>query len=880
MQLAERDKELDSLAALVESATSQRGQLVLVAGEAGIGKSALLEAFVTQSQPHTKTLWGYCDDLTTPRPFGPIFDLAAGLGDRISALMREGVSGADLFPEILSAISTLPAGSVLIIEDVHWADHATIDLLRYLARRMVTLRAMIILTFRPDELTESHAITLLLNNLPANVTTRLDLVPLTPAGVAQLQHESGVIVEGLFEATGGNPFFVSEILAQPPKAGRQLPTSVRDAVVTRLSRLDEPQQRLLQALSIVPEPVHLEWIEAVLGASMKEVCGQCIEKRQLVISPDQRVRFRHELARICTLSTLSAQQQDDYHRRYLDYHYSIGGSESLSLLVHHAHALADGHKVLQTAPVAAVAAASIGAHNEAAAFLACAREYVDLAGALQAAQIHEDWAYEAGLVLQMGDDVLEARHQAIALWRDLGRLDKVGLNLRWLWRLHWYRGETDKAKAAANEAISTLESIPPSKELGMAYSMQSQVYFLNSINDAAIQWAQRALAIASQFDDVETRVHAMTNIATTRLLSGDHSARPMMEEALALAHAHGLHEHAARVYTNYSEYAILVRDWELAERITTEGLAFDAKHNLDSWTYYLVGRQAQMRLDQGRLEEARTIARGALAIDRLTAVMRVPALTSLAYAHSRLGLADAPLLLADALKLALDLKEPQNIIPARFGLIEHYALSNNLDAARRELEALALGDPDTFSPWDSAQVRIWGQRLGFATSNAFGQAPTLAQACELTSDAVGAAALHEEMGTPMEVIFVALFAPATQAGKLLTRAAAISDEIGASAGSNAIRRRAEAVDLAHLLPRQKRGPYKAVRNHPLGLSAKEIEVLSLMIGGANNPEIAAKVNRSRRTIEHHVSAILAKMGVANRLEAILRTLSEPWIVAG
>lgn len=880
MQLAERDKELSSLIALLELAATQRGQLVLVAGEAGIGKSALLEAFVTRSQLHAKTLWGYCDDLLTPRPFGPIFDLAMGLGDRINALMREGVSGADLFPEILGAISALPAGNVLIIEDLHWADHATIDLLRYLARRMVTLRAMIILTFRPDELTDSHALSLLLGNLPANVTSRLDLSPLTPAGVAQLEHESGVSVVGLFEATGGNPFFVSEILAQPPKAGRQLPVSVRDAVLTRLSRLDEPQQRLLQALSVVPEPVHLEWIGEVLGASMKEVCAQCIEKRQLVTTPDQRVRFRHELARICTLSTLSAQQQDDYHRRYLDYHHSIGGPDSISLVVHHAHALGDGHKVLQTAPVAAAAAARIGAHNEAAAFLACARAYVDLASADVAAQILEDWAYEAGLVLQMGDDVLEARHRAIALWRDLGRLDKVGLNLRWLWRLHWYRGETDKAKAAADEAISTLESIPPSKELGMAYSMQSQLYFLNSINDAAILWAERALAIASQFDDIETRVHAMTNIATTRLLCGDHAARPMMEEALALAHAHGLHEHAARVYTNYSEYGILVRDWELAERITTEGLAFDAKHNLDSWTYYLVGRQAQLRLDQGRLEEARTIARGALNIDKLTAVMRVPALTSLAYTESRLGLADAPRLLSDALSLALDLKEPQNIIPARFGLIEHHALSNNLDVARLELEALALSDQDTFSPWDSAQVRIWGRRLELAISDAFGQAPTPAQVFELAGDPAAAAARHEEIGTPMEVVFVALFAPAAQAGTLLARAAAICDEIGASAGTIAIRKRAEAVDLAHLLPRQKRGPYKAVRNHPLGLSAKEIEVLSLMIAGANNPEIAAKVNRSRRTIEHHVSAILAKMGVANRLEAILRTLSEPWIVAG
>jgi DNA-binding CsgD family transcriptional regulator/tetratricopeptide (TPR) repeat protein len=879
MQLVERDTELRALAEIATSSANLRGQIVVISGEAGIGKTTLLDTFVRQWVGSRSVLWGHCDDLLTPRPFGPIFDLAAYLGDRVNGLLRDGASGALLFPEILTALTALPSGSILIIEDAHWADHATIDLLRYIVRRLVTLRLMLVLTVRPDEISEDQGIGGLLGGLPNHLTTRLDIASLSLAGVTLLAKDKGVSPQSLYEATGGNPFFVSEVLAQPPQAGLTLPTSVRDAVVSRLNRLDGPKRALLASLSVVPEPLSLELIKSIFGNTSGDVCRLCIEKGLLVRTPDDKIRFRHELARICTLSTVPDHMQRDYHQRYLDFYSAQTGTASLSLLVHHAYAIGDGYKVLEAAPLAAADAAKIGAHHEAAAFLGLAKDHLELASSIQAAQILEDWAYEAALVLQLGDDVLDARHKAITLWQSLGRLDKVGLNLRWLWRLHWYRGETDEAKSAADQTIEILESIAPSKELGMAYSMRSQVYFLNSVHKEAILWGERALEIADQFGDIETRIHAMTNIATTHLLNGDHTARPMMEEALALSLQHGLHEHAARVYTNYAEYAILIRDWPLAEKVLTEGLAFDAKHNLQSWTYYLVGRQAQMHLDQGRLEEALAIACGALGVDKLTAVMRMPAMISLGVAQSRLGACDALDQLNQALALALELKEPQNIIPARFGLIEHFALQADISAAQDQLFQLIKEAPDCFSPWDSAQTRIWGHRLGVRVPVEFGLVPIPAQALELHGDFVAALATHLMIGTPMEAVFVALFAPHGHAPTCLTKAAATCEQIGSPTGSRAIRERADVLGLANILPKTKRGPYKAVKNHPLGLSAKEVEVLGLMIEGANNPEIAAKVNRSRRTIEHHVSAILGKMGVTNRLEAILRALSEPWIVA-
>ena len=274
--------------------------------------------------------------------------------------------------------------------------------------------------------------------------------------------------------------------------------------------------------------------------------------------------------------------------------------------------------------------------------------------------------------------VIEARQRAIALWRELGRLDKVGLNLRWLSRLHWYRGEARQAEHYADEAVRELESLPPGPELAMAYSARSQLHMLHDRVDEAIDWGLRAIALAEQLGEIETRVHALNNVGTALLLSGRPGGRERMEESLALALEHGFHEHAARAYTNFAEYAVVFKDFALAERILAEGIAFDTRHDLDAWTHYLVGRQAQLRMEQGRLREAETIARGVMSLERLTLVMHLPALTVLGRVRVRLGEADGPALLQQALNEGLATGEPQRIVPVRLALAEAAWLAEDL----------------------------------------------------------------------------------------------------------------------------------------------------------------------------------------------------------
>jgi DNA-binding CsgD family transcriptional regulator len=339
-----------------------------------------------------------------------------------------------------------------------------------------------------------------------------------------------------------------------------------------------------------------------------------------------------------------------------------------------------------------------------------------------------------------------------------------------------------------------------------------------------------------------------------------------------------VHEQAARVYTNYSEYAIVVNDWPLAERLLHEGLAFDVKHGLDSWTGYLSGRHAQLRLEQGRMDEADTLARGALDIPGRTVLMRLPALTVLARLRSRLGADDALSHLNQVLQTALGMGEQQRLTPVRLASIEHHYLGGDLDAARRHLQAMLDFGVRVLRPWDAGALRLWGRRLDVAVPDDVGLHPTEAQALELAGDHRAAADRLDRQGLPFDAALCRLAAARSGRVELASAAADGFERLGCGPGAAAARHLTPARPAAATPGR--RGPYAAAKRHPLGLTAKEVQVLALMSDGAGNADIAIRLSRSQRTVEHHVSSVLAKLNAANRLEAVLRVLAEPWIVKG
>ena len=235
MELLERESALASLAEYAAEARRGAGRLVLVAGEAGVGKSALMERFA-RDVPDARWSWGACDGLFTPRPLGPLFDLAGQLGGELLDLCRPGAGREELFGALLRQVSEPGSLDVVVIEDVHWADEATVDLLRFLGRRLRDSAVLLIATYRDDGLAAGDLLRVALGDLARQRSTRrLGLAPLSADAVRVLAGGSELEAAGLYRLTGGNPFYVTEVLQS---GAGPVPASARDAVLARAVRLD------------------------------------------------------------------------------------------------------------------------------------------------------------------------------------------------------------------------------------------------------------------------------------------------------------------------------------------------------------------------------------------------------------------------------------------------------------------------------------------------------------------------------------------------------------------------------------------------------------------------------------------------------------------
>ncbi|MDU0356277.1 AAA family ATPase [Paraglaciecola aquimarina] len=675
--LLERETALSEIFNCIET-MPKSGKILLLSGEAGIGKTTLLEHIRLQIDTTIDMHWSGCDPLFTPRPYAPIYDFAQIFSPTLLCQLESCATPNIIFASFYQAISHLTKPTILVIEDVHWADNASLDLIKYLVRRISFLPCLLCLSYRDDEISQSHPLRSVLTLLPSAHTKRICLTPLGKESVAKLSQKSHYDPDNLHRITNGNPFFVTELLANKQVNQPLIPLSIKEAIGSRVQNLAQGECQLIQLLSLIPYSIPVTLIHALFGENGDSFAMACVARKLLQCDPNQVFRFRHELVRLAILDNQPAHQQKSGHKRILQCLEQTLLSTDSAWLVHHGVGALDEKCVLKYAPIAAANAAALGAHKEAASFYSKALSFVEYADTELAASLHQDWAYEVGLTTHMDQSVIDARRHAISLWRALGRFDKVGENLRSLSRLYWYQGQAEKAERYATEAIQTFESIPASNGLAMAYSMRSQLDMLNERTDDAIFWGNKALALAEQFSSPTIKAHALNNIGSALVMQGNTEGETLLEQSLVIAEQNGLHEDVARVYTNFSDYCIRFKKLDMAEALTTKGIQYDIAHDLDSWTYYLVGLQALLRQEQGRLIDAQTIASGVQQIDNQTLLMKLPSLIVLGRVSSRLATSDSHDLLCRALEDAESTNEYQYMIPARFALIEHFWLSADI----------------------------------------------------------------------------------------------------------------------------------------------------------------------------------------------------------
>lgn len=856
--LLERDQPLIALSHALEL-VSTRGQLAAIAGEAGIGKSSLLREFARREQAGADVLWSGCDALTTPAPLGPLVEIATHIGGATAACLHRGAPRLDIFAAVVDDLARRARPAIVIVEDVHWADQATLDLLKYVGRRIDRTRALLIVTWRDDEVDLDHAIHRVIGEWRHDSTLRVQLKALSLSAVRQLAAGSRDPVS-LHQMTGGNPFLVTEMLERD----EAVPATVREAVLARRGRLSTDARTVLDLASIVPSRIELALLDATVRPSAEAV-EECIAAG-LFRSELQAVAFRHEITRLAVASALPAPRAHQYHRLVLDALLERPDRTTvLARIVHHAAACGAADAIVEFAPAAARQAAALGAHRQAAAHYQHALEQRDSVSDRVRGEWFERCAYEHYVT---GDVQAARERQREALAVSVRRDDSLGAgrNLRWLSRLAWFVGDREEAERCANESIHTLAAFPDTEELAMAYSNRSQLDMLRRDLDGCVNWGTWAIDLARRLKSRDVLLHALNNVGTARVGSGDIGGFALLEQSLELALADDLHEHVARAYTNLGTCEIKRHAYEPARVWLQRGLAYTGERDLDTWGLYMLAWRARLAAETGQWAHAGDDARAVMAVPRLAPINRLCALLALAVVQVRRGDAEASGTLDDACALALPTREAQRIVPTLMARAELDWLAGRHEAAAAAARE-ALEFPVTTQERDRLHYRLWKSNA-LADVSLQGQGPFTRL---IRGDWQGAAEYWAATGCPYEEAEALMEGDAAA----IARALELFQTLGAAPAVAWARHRLRELGTTRI----PRGRRPTTRSHPAGLTSREGEVLRLIAQGFPNPEIAARLFVSRKTVEHHVSSILGKLSVASRDAAVARARAQGWFAA-
>jgi len=876
--LLEREPQLQQLAALFDAvASGGRGACALVLGGAGVGKTSLARQFVEGQRDRAEMYWGACEALFTPRPLGPISDIASELPPGLAAQVHAGSTYNGLFPAFLGFLRDRTRPVLLVIEDAHWADEATLDFIKYLGRRIDQTRTLLIVTLRDDELDLDHPLRRVLGDLPAAFTRRLPLAPLSRGAVDQLAREAGWFMGRtageLHRLTGGNPFYVTELLAAP---GDAIPASVRDAVLARVGHLGVPARRLVELVAIEPGRLERAIVDVLLpgaDAAVRAASGGGVLR-----SEDGWLAFRHEIARQCIERELPTDRCAELHAQLLEaLRHANTDTSALTRLVHHAIAAGRRDDVRELAPRAAAEAARLGSHREAASLYRRAlATTTDLDAELRA-----DLLEAAGDELQKTGALPEAiavREEALALRRAGGDRLREGVNLRMLGVLHRQSsGDKREYLRFAHAAVDVLEPLGQPGELAKAYASLSHVHCLLSDFDTSIDWGARAVRLARTCGDPAALALALNRHAAAQLYKGNEAqARVQLEQALALAIDSRFEGLAAETFVSLQTTAVIYHDHAFALDVGRRGIAYCEARDLDGYALSLRFRCAYLLVNLGRWDEAEQEYARCATAPNVSSLVRLTC--EYALRRQQLRRADLPVAAREMVALQGDVDDFWRAAQTKLRTlqVEHKPpaiaahcveaawlrgdLAAAIDVARLGLaEALAAQDGRLAGP-----LLVWLARLG-TTPPRFDSALQSASEHELAGDRAAAAAEWERLNNPFERALVLAFGDEDD----MRAAARLFDALGAERAVAATRTRMRAQGVRGI----ERGPYAHARGNEFGLTRRENDIAELLCQGLSNAAIAQRLHRSERTVEHHVASVLAKLGVASRAQALVKLSS-------
>ncbi len=846
--LLERESALAALTEYAAQARRGEGRLALVSGEAGVGKSSLIEQ-IEGERTDLRWWWGACDGLFTPRPLGPLFDLAEQIGGELFELCRSSAPRDDLFAALLRYLTSANEACAVVIEDMHWADEASVDLLRFLGRRLRTAPVLLVATYRDDTLTARDPLRLALGELSSQRSTRrVSLAPLSAEAVATLAAGSGLDPAALHRLTGGNPFYVTEVLA----GGRdELPPSARDAVLARAARLTSRARAVLDVAAITGGRVQLSLIRAATVYDHEAVDE--LYASGLLVADGADLRFRHEIARLAVEQAIAGHRRPELHAAVLAA-LRESGCDDDARLAFHAEAAGDVEAVRLFAPRAGRRAAELSSHREAAAQYERAIRFASDEDDEAMAALYDVLADELSYV-DRWEDAAAAGEQALKLWREAGDRLHEGDGLRRQSRTMWRLCRRDDALACAELAVQILEPLGESSELAWAYASLANRHMGERRNELAGELAGRALELAERLDLPAVRSEATNTMAAAAALS-DAPWLEDMRTALDIALRHGLDPQVGRAYSNLYGFLCGQRRFTEAQPYFVDGFAYSDERDMFTYTTCLEGELTSVWEKSGRWAESASLA--AELLGRVASpINRLNPLTSLGTVRARRDEPSVWACLDEALAGAEGAGEPEWMVVVRLARAEAHWLGGDPAAALSEAETLA-DLADLLDSWERGATAVWLRRLG-SDRSVIGP---LARPYRLMVDGQHAAAADEwlALDCPYEAALALYDATEEES---LRDALRRFEELGSEPAARLTRQRMRALRIRSVPT----GGHATTRAHPAGLTRREHQVLDLICAGRTNAEIAAQLFISAKTVDHHVSAVLAKLGTPTRTAA-------------
>ncbi len=837
---------------------------MFVGGEAGVGKSALVEAFRRRHSGAALVLAGACDAMSAPRPLGPVLDFAGGLEDGFERLVEDGSAPQRLFPALLDRLRASARPHLLLVEDLHWADDATLDLLRYLGRRLGDVRALVVCTYRDDELAPTHPVRRLLGDLAGTPHVhRLEVPRLSAAAVAELAAGSALDPEALYRRTGGNAFFVTEVLAA---GGDGVPAQVGDAVMARVSRLSAGAIAALELASVVGQSVPASLL-GELGAA--DGClDECVTAG-LLVSRRGTLGFRHELARQAVLESMPATRRERGHAAVLAAleRRSAGGrvvgaigdgaapEAPSAVLAHHAYMAGDAAAVLRYAPEAGRLAMRLGAYREAREQFARALRCADGLEPEERATLLELHANACGFTGHNEESAASRRAAADLLTGPEHAERRAKLLSQLTWTLCSMLRD-DEAELTLAEAGAALEGRPDSP-------VQAYIRFLHgwrsyARGQAGLRLAREAEEWARRGDNAHVLVRAKT-IAAMALGANERSAAARRELARAVELSTGPNADLAvaghfqvasallETFRCRPAAALLERADDLARRGGFEGLLHPT-----------VALRSLVNLRLGRWAEAESDSSWVLERPHLSPTAIVWATLVRVLLRVRRG-EDPGEALADLEGYARGSPRLVVVVTMRGALAEAALARGDGDAALAAASGAYGRALEEGSAWHVSQLAYWVWKAGGDPRLPAGLGGPFA--LQVQGRPRRAARRWARLGCPYQR---ATALAESETVEDLLEARGSFEALGARPAAEEVTRRLRARGVRGL----PRGPLPSTRAHPLGLTPRERQVLELMVAGMRNAEIAARNRVSSRTVDHQVSAVLAKLGVRSRAEAV------------